>query len=707
MSQLKANLKMPGAGEAGIAVMLVAIVSLMILPLPPTVIDGLLAVNITISVLLLMVTLYVGNIASLSAFPSVLLFTTLFRLSLNIASTKSILLHADAGNIIESFGELVVGGNLVVGLVVFAIISVVQFIVIAKGSERVAEVGARFTLDAMPGKQMSIDADLRANILTPDEARKKRARLAVESQLHGGMDGAMKFVKGDAIAGLMITMINIIAGIAVGIAYHGMTAGDAANRFSVLSVGDAMVSQIPSLLISVAAGVLITRVADDSHGEEGQSLGDDIGKQFVANPRALYFSALLLLGFAAVPGFPAPLFLLLSGLLAFTGYRLQKKHRRPTVNAGKAVTSLQRAGAKADAPSILPRPPQFTCPVGVRLATDLARRLNADALDRAFDSQRAVLQAEVGLPFPGITMWSDATLPADTYEVLIYDVPSARGNVSAPADLTGIKQMLGAATAATQALSGPDVNAVNDGDDSAAAIAELPPDVTDQSNHRRAPEGALAAELRTAEAIVARHTSLLLRRHAHQFLGIQETQWILDQLDEDYPGLVAEVQKALPLQKMADVLRRLLEEHVPIRNIRSITESLIAWGPKEKDMLMLTEYIRIDLGRMIAYRATGGPRDLPVVLVDVQVEQHIRQSIKQTPTGNFLALPPDQVTFLVDKLAEVIGTTSDPRVAVVASMDIRRYVKRMIESRLTTLPVYSYQELGAHVDLQPVGRLAM
>lgn len=230
----------------------------MILPLPTPMIDTLLGINITLSVVLLMVTMYVPDSISLSSFPSLLLFTTLLRLSLNIASTKSILLHAEAGHIIESFGELVVGGNLVVGLVVFLIITTVQFIVIAKGSERVAEVGARFTLDAMPGKQMSIDADLRGGNLTADEARRKRARLAIESQLHGGMDGAMKFVKGDAIAGLVITMVNILAGIVVGVTYHGMTAGDAANRFAILSVGDAMVSQIASLLISVAAGVMIT-----------------------------------------------------------------------------------------------------------------------------------------------------------------------------------------------------------------------------------------------------------------------------------------------------------------------------------------------------------------------------------------------------------------------------------------------------------------
>ncbi|MBN3825125.1 EscV/YscV/HrcV family type III secretion system export apparatus protein [Burkholderia sp. Ac-20384] len=651
------SFKLPGVGEIGITILLIAIVSLMILPLPPMIIDALLAINITISVTLLMVTMYVGHIASLSAFPSVLLFTTLYRLSLNIASTKSILLHADAGDIIESFGELVVGGNLVVGLVVFVIISVVQFIVIAKGSERVAEVGARFTLDAMPGKQMSIDADLRANILTPDEARRKRTRLAIESQLHGGMDGAMKFVKGDAIAGLMITMVNIIAGIAVGVAYHGMSAGEAANRFSVLSIGDAMVSQIPSLLISVAAGVMITRV-DEGNGDSGSSLGEDIKRQFASSSRALYFAALLLMGFAAVPGFPAPLFLLLAATLAFAGHRLQKTQGGHRAGSGKPVMSLQRAGAKGEAPSILPRPPAFTCPLGVRLSTDLSRRLDGDSLDNAFDGQRASLQAEVGLPFPGIMMWTDATLPEDTYEVMIFDVPHGRSTV-------------------------------------AESVA-------------RAKSAGGNAKEPTQEAVVAEHTIYLLRKHSHLFLGIQEAQWILDQLNEDYPGLVTEVQKALPLQKMADVLRRLLEEQVPIRDIRSITESLITWGPKEKDMLMLTEYTRMELGRLIAYRATGGgTRDLQAVVVDVQLEQHIRQSIKQTPTGNFLALPPDEIEELVAKISDIVGDAAQEQIALVASMDIRRYLKRMIETRLGWLPVYSYQELGSHVNLQPVGRLEL
>lgn len=679
-------LKIPAGGEIGIAVMIVAIVSLMILPLPPDIIDILLSVNICLSITLLMVTLYVGSITSLSAFPSMLLFTTLYRLSLNIASTKSILLHADAGHIIESFGELVVGGNLVVGLVVFVIITTVQFIVIAKGSERVAEVGARFTLDALPGKQMSIDADLRANLLTPEEARRKRARLAVESQLYGGMDGAMKFVKGDAIAGLIITMVNIVAGIAVGVAYHGMTAAEAANRFSILSVGDAMVSQIASLLISVASGVMITRVSDET-GEAGRSLGEEIIKQMGSNARALLFSSLLLLGFAAVPGFPAPLFLLLSGALAFAAYRITKKNNLGKVKLGESVGALQRAGAKGDAPSILSRAPLFTSAIGIKVALDLATRLSPGALDKAFEGQRAKLQEEIGLPFPGITMWSSDELPAATYQILVQDVPGA--SFTLPAG----KVML------PEAAEQPALLAKCEQAGAAGGIAQ-----SYWVDEKNIPQNVVAWR---AEDVIANEAIGLLRTRAQFFLGIQETQWVLDQLGADFPGLVAEVQKALPLQRIADVLRRLLEENISIRNARSIMESLIVWGPKEKDMLMLTEYVRGDLSRYIAYRATGGARQLQAVLLDSGVEQHIRQSIKQTPTGNFLALPPNEIRHLTDSVLSFVGEVPRAGVGLVASMDVRRYVRRMIESRIGWLPVYSYQELGEHVELQSLGRVTL
>jgi type III secretion protein V len=557
--------------------------------------------------------------------------------------------------------------------------------VIAKGSERVAEVGARFTLDALPGKQMSIDADLRANILTPEEARRKRSRLAVESQLYGGMDGAMKFVKGDAIAGLIITLVNMVAGIAVGMAYHEMTAADAANRFSILSVGDAMVSQIPSLLISVAAGVMITRVSDESN-DGGRSLGDEMLRQLGGNARALWFSSLLLLGFAAVPGFPWPLFLLLSGILAFAGHRLQRKTTRK-VEAGEQVMSLQRAGAKGDAPSILSRAPQFTSALGVRLAVDLGARLVPSVLDSAFEVQRTRLQEEVGLPFPGITMWTSDELPTGTYEILVQDVPCSRAQIPA-----GKVMLPGAATDPALAQLC----------EAAGPAGGMP--VSHWIGERQAPPNATVWQ---AEQVIANETLAALRHRAKLFVGIQETQWVLDQLGAEFPGLVAEVQKALPLQRIADVLRRLLEEHLPIRNARSIMESLVSWGPKEKDMLMLAEYVRGDLARFIAYRATGGAPTLEAVLFTNDVEQHIRQSIKQTPTGNFLALQPDQIRQICERILSYTGTGQRDGVALVTSMDIRRYVRRMVEAHIAWLPVYSYQELGEHVELRPLGRVSL
>uniref|UniRef100_UPI0038515A90 type III secretion system export apparatus subunit SctV n=1 Tax=Burkholderia metallica TaxID=488729 RepID=UPI0038515A90 len=687
--------KLPAGGEIGILVMIIAIVSLMILPLPFFMIDILVGLNIATAVTLLMITLYVPSVVSLSAFPSILLFTTLYRLSLSIASTKSILLHAEAGDIIDSFGKLVVGGNLVVGMVVFIIITLVQFIVIAKGSERVAEVGARFTLDAMPGKQMSIDADLRANLLTADEARHKRATLALESALHGGMDGAMKFVKGDAVAGLIITVINIVAGIAVGVLYHGMSAAEAANRFSILSVGDAMVAQLPALLLSVAAGVMITRVADD-RDEKKRSLGAEIGRQLIGSTSALGFAALLLVAFAAVPGFPWPLFLGLSAILGFAAWKLKKRAPSHGFEDVEAVRSMQRAGSKNETPAIASVPPVFSCALGVRLSPDLRIRLAVDRLNAAFELERASLQEELGLPFPGIHMWISEKLPPSTCEFLMHDVPCF--TMELPKNKVLIADL-------------PQRLAADPEDADAKALAERceQRDALDGSAHPTYwhDDVALADSIPgwRAEQVIAHLCVQLLRRNASLFLGVSEVQWIQDQVGLEYPGLLAEVQKVLPPQRIADVLRRLLEEQIPIRNIRNIMESLIAWGPKEKDVLMLTEYVRGDLARFLAHRAAMGARVLPAILLDGPVEQHIRQAIKQTPTGNYLALPPDQITFLVDSIESFAGSVPRPGIALVTSMDIRRYVRRMIEGRLAWLAVYSYQELGSHLELQPIGHV--
>ncbi|PPT92338.1 EscV/YscV/HrcV family type III secretion system export apparatus protein [Xanthomonas theicola] len=626
-------------GEAAIALLVVAVVALMILPLPTALIDALLAVNIGLSVTLLMATMYAPDSLALSAFPSLLLFTTLLRLSLNIASTKSILLHANAGHIIDSFGKLVVGGNLVVGLVIFLIITTVQFIVIAKGSERVAEVGARFTLDAMPGKQMSIDADLRNGNLSADNARVKRARLALESKLHGGMDGAMKFVKGDAIAGLVITLVNIVAGIVIGITYHGMSAAEAANRFAILSIGDAMVSQIASLLISVSAGIMITRAGDDGEGGDS-SLGGDIGKQLTRSTPALFCAAAMLACFALVPGFPAPLFLLLAAAIAAAGYWLRRQRHAAGGPVRAPVAGAARRGGKGQAPTIGDHAPDFAAALSVRLAPELADRLQAQTLSRAIEHERTKLVEELGLPFPGVSLWRAPDLHTQQFEILVHDVPLQ---------------------------------------------CECLAPTTEQP-----------------EVELARQATRPLRERAHQFLGLQETQWVLDQISADFPGLVAEVHKAVPLQRSADVLRRLLEERVPIRNIKLILESLVVWGPKEKDPVLLTEYVRGCLassGAMV--------RKLPAVLLEQALEQAIRQAIKPTPAGNFLTMAPEDARQLTDRIVALAGETPNAPLVLVTSMDIRRYVRRMIEARIGWLPVHSYQELNGHIELAPVGRIGL
>ncbi|MCZ2498185.1 EscV/YscV/HrcV family type III secretion system export apparatus protein [Xylophilus sp. Kf1] len=643
-----ARARKPFGGELATAGLVIAIIGLMILPLPPPVIDALLAVNITLSVLLLMSALYAPTAVSLSSFPSLLLFTTLLRLSLNIAATKAILLHGDAGHIIQSFGELVVGGNLLVGMTVFVIIAAVQFIVIAKGSERASEVSARFALDGLPGQQMSIDAELRAGSMTADEARRKRAMLAMESKLHGSMDGAMKFVKGDAIAALVITIINICAGITIGVTYHDLAMGAAAQKYSVLSIGDAMVSQIPSLLISVAAGVLTTRVLD-TRTTKRDSLGTEVVRQLGGNAPALYMSSLLLLGFAAVPGFPYALFLAAAAGLSFCAWRLQHRAVAETegeepgeASDGRRMPSLRAYGAKGEAPSITDIAPSFASPLGLRLSEALSRRIAPATLDNAFRDARAALEEEYGIPFPGMAVWSSPLAGQRGYDVLVQDVPVAGG--------------------------------------------PLPPD------------GATGLEVALATETVA-----VLGRNAHLFVGIQETQWLFDRLNVDYPGLVTEVQKVLPLQRVADVLRRLLEEQVPIRNLRSILESLVYWGPKEKDVLVLTEYVRGDLGRMIAWRAGRGGNTLGALFLQPELEQLIRQAIKPTPTGNFLTLPPEQVASTVDAILQISGAEPRTDLAIVTAMDIRRYVRRMIQQRLPWLQVYSFHELGDYLQLVSVG----
>jgi type III secretion protein V len=641
-----------GAGrqsDLALAALLVAIVALFVLPLPTALLDFLITANLAISVALLIVVMYVPNALSLSTFPSLLLFTTLFRLALNIASTKLILLNANAGQIIDTFGRLIVGNNVVVGGVVFLIIAVVQFIVIAKGSERVAEVAARFALDAMPGKQMSIDADVRAGVLSTVEAQRRRRALEQECQLHGSMDGAMKFVKGDAIAGIVIALINILAGVAIGTLMHGMDIGAALQRYAVLTVGDGMVSQIPSLLVSIAAGIVITRVAAEEGGPRTH-LAEEIGRQVLAQPKALIVAGLAFSSFLLVPGFPVWTFAAWALVVGGLGWwMLGRKAQRES--AADRVSRVDVDGAVAAAHRDSDRDEVGTVrPLSLRLDRRLDASLAPQTIDRATLSARQVIERELGPVFPWLQVQIATLADERAYELLVQDVVVASGRIEPPRE-----------------------GEQTDTDDA-------------------------------AQPQLARHLETVVLRHAAHLLGLQDVQRFVQRVQRDAPELTAELARTMPLQRVHDVLRRLLQEGVPVRNLRAIFESLVAWGPKEGDPIALTELVRIDLGRYITSRHVAPDRRLDAIPFETALLNRIEQSIERSPRGNLLLLSPAATQEIREQLRGVLAATGGrSRAAVVVSSDVRRYVKTLIEPAAPEVPVLSYQELDDDVALQPIG----
>jgi type III secretion protein V len=631
--------------DAVLAGMVVLMVGMMIVPLPTPLLDVLIATNISVAVLMLLVAMYVSSGLAFTAFPTVLLVTTLYRLSLNVSSTRLILLQADAGEVIAAFGDFVVAGNYVVGAVVFLILTLIQFLVIAKGSERVAEVGARFTLDAMPGKQMSIDAELRSGAITQDEARQRRRTLQRESQFYGAMDGAMKFVKGDAIAGIVITLINVLGGLAIGMTMHGMNAGEALQVFGLLTIGDGLVSQVPALLISTAAGLVVTRVASE---EEGASLGRDVATQIFGNPRALAIAAAFLLLLALVPGLPMLPFLVLGATFGATSHRLHRLIPPPRApgpaRAPGAAPSHGDAGA--DAPPLVP----LVLPITVDLGHALAPLVHTapqggPLLDRAVPDLRRTLFIELGITLPTVHVRPAPDLPPHDYVVSLQEVGVAHGRHDP---------------------RGPEPG------DPASVIASILGDA--------------------------------IRRRGHELLGLQEVQAMLDQLDRTNPALVRNVvPKPVTLPLLTDILRRLLEEQVSIRPLREILEALATYAATERDPLALTELVRASLRRQITHRyAPDG--ELHVYLLDPAIEDTVRDSIQRTPNGSYLAMPPELAKDVIDAVRR---GCDGPTPLLLTQADVRRFVRRLVEVELPEVVVLSYQELAPEATLQPVGRVEL
>ncbi len=674
-------------GDLALAVLIIAVIGLLIVPLPTLLLDGLIATNLAVSIGLLMLSMYVPSTLGLSTFPTLLLLTTLFRLSLNIASTKSILLHGAAGHIIDAFGRMVVGGNVVVGLVVFLIIAIVQFIVIAKGAERVAEVGARFSLDGVPGKQMSIDADLRAGLIDKTEAQRRRRELEQESRLYGAMDGAMKFVKGDAIAGMLIALVNIVAGISIGVTMRGMSFAGSIDAYSVLSVGDGMVAQIPSLFVSIAAGMVITRVDGNSRGRN--HLGGQIAHEVLGHPTALLIASAIIGSFMLVPGLPAWPFLLLALLFAGAGY-LGRKVAGVTdaFDDHSATPAMQRdaaAGSVVDQAAAR-NGGSLAVPLRVRVSARLRGALSPSVFDAALEREKTAVTQELGLPFPGLKLMVDNRLKGGRYEIDVQEIQVSGGDLE-NTNVVGFASREDRTSTHSQETGR---SAQQD-----AAAPEMA--ATEGKGARPGHEGTLAT-----------HVAWVVRRHADAFLGMQETHELLTRAAIQLPDLAAEVQKTVPLQRIAEVLRRLVEEGVSIRYLREICESLIVWSAREKDIVMLTEYVRVDLGRFIVPRYLDVKSHLPAVVLDAETEKALREAIQQGPAGGFLALPPETAQALIASADSVLTPLRSEGIPVLlAPMDVRRYLKKFLAARFSTCTVLSYQELPAHVQVRPVGQLTL
>ncbi len=681
-----------------LAALIVCIIFMMILPLPTWLVDALIAVNMCISATLLMVAMYLPNPLAFSSFPSVLLVTTLFRLGISIATTRLILLNGDAGHIIYTFGNFVVGGNLVVGLVVFLILTIVQFVVITKGAERVAEVGARFSLDAMPGKQMSIDGDMRAGAIDMDEARRRRSLVEKESQLYGSMDGAMKFVKGDAIAGLIIVAVNLLGGIVIGTLQKGMTAGQAVKVYSILTIGDGLIAQIPALFISICAGMIVTRVTT---GEGPSNVGKDIGKQLLAQPKALLIGGAVMLGLGLIPGMPATTFLILAVVVGGVGYTLMRTgDRRPRgdkAGTASAAGSHDDSGDDASAGGDGKKGKDGfnpTVPLLLDVHAGLERAFSATLLNEELIKIRRALYYDLGVIFPGIHLRFSDRLPPETYAIQIAEIPVSQGRMR------------------------PDHLLVRELPDNLTALSI--PFETDKKFLPNLPTVWTSAQLKDPLSragisflepthMLSYHIALVLKKYAAEFIGIQETKALLTDLEARFPDLAKELQRVMPINKIAEIFQRLVSEEVAVRNIRAVAEALIEWGQKEKDSVLLTEYVRMALKRHISHKYSSGQNVLPAYLLAPSVEDAVRGAIRQTSAGSYLALDPQLSKKLVESVKSTVGdlSLSVQRPVLLTSMDIRRYMRKMIEPELYELAVVSYQELTTDINIQPLARVEL
>ncbi len=675
-----------------LGVFIIVILVMIVLPIPTPLVDVLIACNIAGAVVLAMIAVYIQTPLAFSAFPSVLLLTTLFRLALTITTTRLILLDADAGEIVETFGNFVVGGNIVVGMVIFLIITVVQFVVVTKGAERVAEVSARFSLDGLPGKQMSIDADMRAGVIDFAEARRRRQIVQDESQLFGSMDGAMKFVKGDAIAGLFIIFINLVGGISIGVLQQDMAFAEASSVFTTLTVGDGLVAQIPALLISITAGIIVTRVTTSS----GMGLGQDIGRQILAQPRALMVGGVLLMGFAIVPGFPAAAFLIVGSLLGGIGLILWMAERRAEEQFSEYLDAVpggdrKQLGMGGRQTELAQRDElPGSAALVLELSHSLQPALNPEALNDEFRRVRQSVYEDLGVPLAGVQVRYANDLDEDTYRICLHEVPVAsgripQGRVLAFASTDRLKQ-LGIEHTDAGVMAGTACSLV--------AVSE------------RATLDAAEIGHGDINQVLVRHLSWAVKRHASELVGVQVTKGLLDRLQKDANDLVREVNGVVSLSVFTEVLKRMLAENIPIRNLQLICEVLLEKAQKQTDPMILTEFVRERLKRQISHRFSDRDRVLNAIVLGPDAERAIREA-GSNAQGESIPLAQSVRSAVVQKVKKLVAAnpSDKARPVVVVAQDIRRFVRKILAADLPETPVLAFQELAEDINVKPLGQV--
>ena len=666
--------------DVALALGIVTVLGVMILPLPTWVLDFALTLNISMALLVLMLTIYVAAPLELSVFPGLLLVLTLFRLSLNVASTRLILSQADAGELIAAFGDIVVGGNFVIGLIIFVIIIIIQFVVITKGATRVAEVAARFTLDAMPGKQMAIDADLNAGLIDEQDARQRRENISKEADFYGAMDGASKFVRGDAIAGILITLINIIGGLAIGVFQRGLSLSDAAQMYTLLTVGDGLVTQIPALVTSTAAGIIVTRSTSDDN------LGHDINKQLTSRPQAGLIAGPILVGLGFIPGIPMWPFLLIGSGVGFVSYMVRRAN-------GQRAAEEQAASAEKAKPTERPedylRVDLLEVEIGYQLVPLVDAKQGGDLIERIVQIRKGAAM-DMGFIVAPVRVRDNIQLTPNEYQIKLKGDPIARGEVQA-------KSLL----AIDPGIAEGPIEGVRTTDPAFGLPATwIAPSLREKAE-------LLGYNVVEPVAVLATHLQEVINSNAGELMGRQETQHLLDELRTTHQSMVDElVPDVVAPGRLQRTLQSLLSERVPIRDLRTILETLADYTDV-RDVEVLTEYVRTALRRSICNTLVkeAPDEDIHVLTVSGDVEELLKEGMQSTPAGLTVAIAPDVASRLLRQMTELIDQmiANGQQPVVLTAPQVRLALRKLTAANFPTLFVLSYNEIAPEVGVSAVG----